>query len=59
MIIDTQDPAILAHLNAVEVQMLHNITQRLGLAARRRIEQADADFATPPQAQPGQWAVAE
>jgi hypothetical protein len=50
VIIDTQDPAILAHLNPVEVQMLRNITQRLGIVARRRVEQADAERPTSPEA---------
>ena len=44
MIIDTEDPAILAHLNPVEAQMLRNITQRIGLVARERIERADPDM---------------
>lgn len=59
MLIDTEDPAILAHLNPVEVQVLRNITQRIGMVARERIERADSD--TPPQIRPlrVEWAAAQ
>lgn len=58
MIIDTEDPAILAHLNPVEAQMLRNITQRIGMVARERIERADSDM--PAQSRPVrvEWAAA-
>ncbi|HLO76869.1 MAG TPA: hypothetical protein VK196_10495 [Magnetospirillum sp.] len=41
MIIDTEDPVVLSHLNPVEAQMLRNVTQRLMLVARERVELAE------------------
>lgn len=59
MLIDTEDPAILAHLNPVEAQMLRNIAQRIGMVARERIERADIEL--PPQSRPVrvEWAAAK
>lgn len=60
MLIDTEDPAILAHLNPVEAQMLRNITQRLGMVARERVERAvPTEAAAPARPLPGDWAAAE
>lgn len=59
MIIDIEDPAILAQLNPVELQMLRNITQRIGLAARERIERAECDAPLPPRPLRVEWAAAE
>lgn len=58
MLIDTDDPALLAHLNPVEVQMLRNISQRLGMVARERVERADADLPAPPRPVRVEWSAA-
>lgn len=59
MIIDTEDPSILTHLNPVEMQMLRNITQRIGILARERIERAQADMQPHPRPLRVEWSTAE
>lgn len=59
MIIDIDDPAILAQLNPVELQVLRNVSQRIGLAARERIERAECEGALPARPLRVEWAAAE
>jgi hypothetical protein len=59
VILDTEDPALLAHLNPVEVQMLKNIAQRIGMVARQRVEQAEAERSFGAAPMRVEWASAE